>query len=479
MNLPLKLIALFVVFSLMVFGATVSEDQKRGESLDSSEVCAEAIRQKAAQSQFKPSYRNYVLGVLFLGYVVNVMDRGVLNVLLDEIKREFTVSDTQLGLLGGIAFALFYATLGIPIAAWADRTSRRNVLALAVALWSVMTALCGMALGYWTLLLARIGTAVGEAGGTPPSHSLISDYFERSKRATALSIYALGVPVGTMAGSFFGGWGNELYGWRFTFVLVGLPGLLVALLVRFTVREPARGSSDNVRAVAGPASAPAASPVPSLRHAFTYLWNRPSFRHLSLAAALHSVVWYGGSTFNAVFFIRSHQMTTGEAGSWLAGIAAAGAMGTFLGGFLADRFSVRMNDARWYMWMPGYATLIMVPFQFFAYLPADLALALPAFAMMTFLASFFFGPSFAMAQALAPVRMRSVSTSMMLFMQTLIGLGLGPLAVGMVSDVLAPSAGNDSLRYGLVIVGLANVWAAIHYFLASRSVREDLASIER
>src|SRR5262245_50109650 len=192
-------------------------------------------------------YRNYVLGVLFLAYVANTIDRSsVLAVSLQAIKLEFGATDTQLGLLGGIAFALFYATLGIPIAALADRTSRRNVLSACILLWSVMTALCGMAVNFSTLLLARVGTAVGEAGGTPPSHSLISDYYPLSRRATALSVYALGVPVGAMLGSLLGGWGNELYGWRVAFMIVGVPGVLVAALVRLTVREPQRGQSDNV-----------------------------------------------------------------------------------------------------------------------------------------------------------------------------------------------------------------------------------------
>lgn len=423
---------------------------------------------QVTRSPFIPAYRNYVLGVLLLGYIVNVMDRGVLAVLLEAIKGEFGLTDTELGLLGGIAFAFFYSTLGIPIAAWADRTSRRNVLALAVALWSAATALCGMAASFATLLAARIGTAVGEAGGSPPSHSLISDYFPLSQRATALSIYALGVPAGAMLGNLIGGWGNELYGWRTTFILVGAPGLLVALLVRLTVREPPRGHSDSVAQ-----SAPSVT-APPMGEVLRLLWGRASFRHLCLAAALHSVVWYAGSTFNAAFFMRSHQMTSGAAGTWLALLSAIGALGTFLGGYLADRLSVRRHDARWYMWLPGLATLVMVPFQFLAYLPASLSLALPAFSLMTVLASFFFGPSFAMTQALAPVGMRSVATSLLLFVQTLIGLGLGPLIVGLMSDQLAPLSGTDALRHGLVIIGLVNVWAAAHYLLGARTLRHDL-----
>ena len=419
-------------------------------------------------------YRHYVLAVLFLAYVANTVDRSsVLAVSLQAIKLEFGATDTQLGLLGGIAFALFYSTLGIPIAAWADRTSRRNVLAVAVGTWSAMTALCGMAVNFIMLFAARIGTAIGEAGGSPPSHSLISDYFPKNRRGTAFSIFALGVPIGTMLGSAFAGWGNQHYGWRATFVMAGLPGIVIAIVVRLTILEPPRGLADGVRRDAVPAAAP------PIREALSFLWQRSSFRHLSLAAALHSVAWYASGSFNAAFLIRSHQMTAGEAGNWLALFAGIGALGTALGGYTADRLSLRTSDRRWYMWTPGLATLTMIPFQFSAYLTGDLQVALPSFGVMMFLAAVFFGPSFAMTQALATLRVRSVATSLLLFVQTFIGLGLGPLLTGMISDYLAPSVGVDSLRYALVAVGLANVWSAAHYLWGARTLRADLEATER
>jgi len=419
-------------------------------------------------------YAGYVLAVLTLAYGVNVMDRSVLAVLLESIKHTFHTTDTQQGLLGGLAFALFYATLGVPIAALADRTSRRNVLAVCALMWSVMTALCGMATSFPLLLAARVGTAVGEAGGTPPSHSLVSDYFPLSSRATALSLYALGVPLGSVLGSLLGGWGNELYGWRNAFILVGAPGVLVALLVFLTVREPARGQSDTG------VSQSAGLVAPKLPIALSYLWQQSSFRHMCIAAGLHSLVWYAGSTLNAAFLHRTHGMTSGEAGSWLAVFSGTGAVGTFLGGYLADRISVRTSDRRWYMWLPGYATLAMVPFQFSSYLAGSLSVMVPSFIIMLILGSFFFGPSFAMSQGLAPLRMRSVATSLVLFIQTLIGLGLGPVIVGMISDHLKPSIGDArGLQYGLVAVGVVNLWAAFHYFRGARTVREDLVRATR
>ena len=415
------------------------------------------------------AYAYYVVAVLFLAYSVNVMDRSVLAVLLESIKREFVVNDKMLGLLSGMAFALFYATLGIPIAALADRTSRRSVLAAAAALWSAATALCGMATNFWALLLARVGTAVGEAGGTPPSHALISDYFPLRERGVALSLYALGVPFGAMLGSGLGGWGNEVVGWRVTFILVGVPGLLVALLVRFTVREPRRGQCDDV------AVAVAKAQTPKLADALKYLWGRPSFRHMAIAAGLHSLVWYSGSQLNASFLQRSHHMTSGAAGFWLAVFSATGAVGTLLGGYLGDRLSLRSGDPRWYMWVPGWATLMMLPFQFSSYLAGSLWVVVPSFIVMLILGSMFFGPSFAMSQGLATLRTRAVATSLTLFMQTLIGLGLGPLLAGAISDYLHPTMGDDSLRYGLAIVGIVNIWAAVHYFRGARTVREDLS----
>lgn len=428
----------------------------------------------------KPWYWYYVLAVLFLSYVLNTIDRNaVLSLLLQDIKKEFSASDFQLGLLGGIPFAFFYAFLGIPIAMWADRSSRRVVLALSIATWSAMTALCGLAVNFLMLFAARIGVAVGEAGGSPPAHSLISDYFPKNLRGTAFSIFALGVPVGTALGNFVGGWSNDTYGWRVTFLLVGCPGLLVALLARMTIKEPTRGYSDLVASGASTASSAQKAPAPPVFEVLRFLWRKPSFRHLSLAAALHSVAWYAGSVFNAAFLRRSHDMTSSEAGFWLGVIAAVAGLGTFLGGVAADRLSARYQDRRWYLWVPGMATLIMVPFQFSTYLSSSLTVMVPSFCIMMFLAAVFFGPSFAMTQALASLRMRSVATSLLLFVQTLIGFGIGPAAVGFVSDRLQPSAGTDSLRYALVIVCLINVWAAAHYLWGARPLRSDLEATEK
>jgi MFS family permease len=421
----------------------------------------------------KPWYWNYVLVALTICYVVNVMDRSqILAASIQAIKKEFGATDFQLGLLSGSPFALFYSFMGIPIAALADRWSRMNVLALAVATWSGMTALCGMAVNFTMLFAARVGTAIGEAGGSPPSHSLISDYFPKSRRGTAFSFYALAVPIGTSLGAAMGGWGNANLGWRNTFILVGLPGILLALLVRLTVKEPPRGMADGISRQAK------AAPAPGLLETLGFLWTRRSFRHLSLAAALHSVVWYASGAFNNAFLQRSHGLDVAEAGYWISVLSAMAGIGTFLGGYACDKLSTRYNDRRFYLWVPGLATLLCVPFQFLAYLSPTLAMTLPSFVGLMFMAAVFFGPSFAMTQSLATVRMRSVATSLLLFIQTLIGNGLGPAATGYISDWLVPSLQGDSLRYALVIIGVVNVWAAMHYALASRTLRQDLADTE-
>ena len=418
-------------------------------------------------------YRHYVLVVLLLTYIVNVMDRGVLALLLEGIRKEFQLTDGQLGYLASLPFAFFYAGLGIPLAAIADRTVRRNVLAACCALWSLATAACGMAFNFSSLFVGRALTAVGEAGGTPPSHSLISDYFPRGDRATALSIYALGVPIGTMMGNLLGGWGNHFFGWRSAFLLIGLPGIVVGALVWFTVREPPRGLSE----------LGATRPIekaPPLLDVVKFLASYSSFRHMCLAAGLHSVVWYAGSQLNGVFFIRTHGMSSGEAGTWLAMFAGIGAVGTLLGGLLSDRLSSRTGDRRWYMWVPGIATLVMVPFQFVAYMSNDLRFVIPSFFIMISLASMFFGPSFAVSQTLATLRSRAVATSVLLFVQTFVGLGLGPLLAGQISDAMKDHVGmQESIRYGLCIVGVVNLWAAVHYFAGARTIRENIENTER
>lgn len=425
------------------------------------------------KNNFTPAYRNYALGILFLGYVVNFVDRSILSILLEPIKLELELNDTQLGLLGGLAFAIFYTSLGLPIAALADRWSRVKVLSIAMVVWSGMTAVCGLASGFYTLLLARIGVGVGEAGASPPSHSLISDYFPVETRATALSIYALGIPFGSMIGNFVGGWGAANIGWRDTFVLVGLPGIAIALLIFFTLREPPRGMSEATKVVASD------EPAPSIKEVLKFLWQRRTFRHLSFASGLHAFVGYGAGTWNAPFLIRSHDMPITEVGFWLAFISGIGAIGTFFGGYISDKMYDRTDDRRWYLWVPAISTIVMVPCQFVAYLYGGIWAVIPALALVAILGGMYLGPSFAMTQGLVGLRMRAVASAILLFVLNIIGMGLGPYFVGIASDLLEPANGIHSLRYALCLAVLVNAWAAIHYYLGGRTVQADIEAVEK
>jgi predicted MFS family arabinose efflux permease len=408
----------------------------------------------------------YVLALLLAGYVMNSLDRAIIPVLLEPIGREFNASDTQLGLLTGLMFAAFYSTLGIPVAALADRTSRRNVLVVSMLIWSIATMFCGLAGSFAYLLLARVGTAIGEAGGTPSSHSLISDYYPQERRATALAIFSLGAPLGAAFAGMWGGYANEVLGWRMTIMVAGLPGLLLAPLIWLTIHEMPRNPAP-------------ASPLPNTSPVFITaarrLWKRMSFRHLFLACGLHSIAVYSASTFNATFLIRSYSWDTSQAGRVIALLGIISALGTFLGGALADRLCQRTGDSRWLLWVPALATLAAIPFQAASYLTTNATVVLTMLPVASMLSMMFFGPAFALGQTLAAPGTRAIAASMLLFGMAMIGLGLGPLLVGMTSDWLSPVAHQHSLRYALLIAPCMNIWSALHFFLAARSVREDIS----
>lgn len=408
--------------------------------------------------------RHFALALLVVVYTFNFIDRQILSILIEPIKLELGLNDTQMGLLTGFAFALFYATLGIPIARYADRANRRNLIAAALGIWSMMTAVSGLAGNFWHLLIARIGVGVGEAGCSPPAHSIIADYFPAEKRATALGIYSLGIPVGIMFGLFAGGWINEYFGWRMAFFVVGLPGLALAVVVRFTMREPERGMAEG---------RVAASAQPSIRETLNYLWKKPSFRHLAFAAALTAFVGYGVVTWVPAFLIRSFDMGTGEIGTWFGLILGIpGGIGIALGGYLADRFGAK--DTRWFLWTTAVALLLATPFNLLAYLGPTSVIALTAMIIPVMLGNFYQATTFSQTQGLVELRMRAVAAGILLFIINIIGLGLGPLAVGMLADMLEPAYGSEALRYSLLGFSVVNIWAAYHYFVAGKHLKKDL-----
>ena len=421
----------------------------------------------AKEAYQRPSYRNFVLGLLTIVYVFNFLDRQVVNILGDAIITDLGLTDTQFGMLSGIAFAAIYATLGMPIARWADAGVRRNVIALAVAVWSTMTVLCGTAQNFWQMFFMRAGVGVGEAGGSPPAHSIISDIFPANQRATALSIYSLGIYGGSLIGLVAGGYLASEFSWRIAFVVVGLPGLLLALLVRFLIHEPPRGLAESRRDVK-PATFTAVLDI---------LWTRKSFRHIALGCALHAFVTYGLSAFMPIFLIRVHEMPIARIGVILGLVTGIGGMlGTFGGGYLSDRLANRSGERRWYIWVPLISTVAAIPFYWFSLMLADTGVAAAiTWFVPSVIAGMYLGPCLSMTHGLVGLRMRAQASAILFFVLNLIGLGIGPLATGLLSDYLRPEYGNLSIRYALVSMVLVNVWCASHYYLATRTLREDLA----
>ncbi len=415
---------------------------------------------------FSPAVRNYALSVLVVVYTFNFIDRQILSILLEPIKQDLGLSDSALGMLTGFAFALFYATLGIPIARFADRGNRRNLIALALTIWSGMTALSGLAQNFWHLLLARIGVGVGEAGCSPPAHSMIADYFPAENRATALGIYSLGIPFGILFGFIAGGWLNEFFGWRVAFFVVGIPGVLLALLVRYTLREPPRGMAEGRVAEVE---------QPTVMETFRFLWSKRSFRHMAVGGGLTAFVGYGVVTWVPSFLIRSYGMSTGDVGTYLGLILGIpGGIGIALGGYLADRYGAR--DTRWYLWVVAVALIACVPLSFGVYLSATAFASLMFLIIPILLGNFYQATTFSQTQGLVSLRMRSVAAAVLLFILNIIGLGAGPQAVGILSDVLQPQYGDESLRYALLILSLVNVWSAYHYYLAGKYLKDDLVT---
>jgi MFS family permease len=413
--------------------------------------------------------RHYALIILTLAYTSSHVDRGIVNIVLQPIKNEFHVSDTLLGLLSGLAFALFYATLGVPIAMWADRGNRRNIISLAVTVWSVMTAACGLATSFTHLLAARIGVGIGEAGSSPPSHSMIADIYPKESRSTAMAFYSIGVYVGAMLGLVVGGYVVQHYGWRMTFYVVGLPGLVIALLVRFTTKEPLRGRADGI--------AHDAERKSNLFDVARHLWRTKSARHITIGLTLVSFVGYGGLIFGPSFFQRSLGVSPQSVGLIFGIIAGfVGGIGALLGGFLADYFARR--DMRWNSWVIAVAKIVGMPLFIVFYMSSDLRLMIPIYVVSSVIGAFYLGPSFAMIQSLTPLHMRALTSAVMLFVLNFIALGFGPLTVGFVSDLLTPYFGVESLRWALFGTSFIGVWAAVHYYWAGQTYQEDLRKIE-
>ena len=396
--------------------------------------------------QFTPRYRNYVLFILTCGYVLNFVDRQVMTILLEPIKAEFGASDTQMGLISGLAFALFYATLGVPVARLADRWSRRNVLAISMATWSAVTAACGMAGSFWQLALLRVGVGIGEAGGTPPSQSLLTDYFPKERRALAQGVLATAPNIGVLVGLFGGALIAEAFGWRTVFFVFGVPGVGLALLLFFTVKEPIKVKPQGLEADR------------SMMSALSGIIRLPSFFMIALGVGFAAIPGYGLGVWSPSFLVRVHGMSLVDAGLWLGIIGlSGGTLGTILSGVLADRLALR--DNRWQLWIPAVGLMVALPLQaLFLLWPASAVftiagktapVALVFMGLSSVFACFWIAPSYAAVQNLVPSHWRTQASALLLLVFNLLGLGLGPLLVGMLSDGLS-SFGAASVRWALL-----------------------------
>lgn len=415
------------------------------------------------------------LGILLAVYCFNFIDRTIVSILQEPIKAELELSDTQLGLISGTAFALFYSVLGVPVARIAERIDRPRIIAVALASWSAMTMLCGLATNFLQLFLFRVGVGIGEAGGTPPAHALISDMFPAERRATAISIYSLGVPLGILFGAVAGGTLGEALGWRAAFLLMGAPGLLLALLVLFVIRDPRSAARATM-------SDPV--PPPPLRAALAHLLARRAFVHLVAGITVASTAGYGILAFTAPFFMRQFEMGLASAGyatGLISGVAAG--VGTLLGGLLVDRAMRR--DLRFGAWIPAMGLALAAPLSIAAYLQGTQQMVI-ALLLLSGTAQFLYlGPTYALVQTLAAPAMRATASALVLLVVNLVGLGIGPPLTGWLSDYFAAASGAansdasaDGLRIALTATATLFLWGAFHYGLAARHLPDDLRRSE-
>jgi len=423
------------------------------------------------------SYRNYMLVLLLVIQAHNYADRQALGLVLQSIKIDLNLSDTQLGLLTGLPFAAFYSVMGIPIARWADKGNRVAIISLSVALWSLMVALCGKAMNVGQLLLLRAGVGVGEAGCFPPAQSLLPDYFTRSERARATSIYMLGGPLSTLFGLFLAGWLSELYGWRTMFVILGIPGLALALAAALTLREPRlQRSATSGRGSDSPSQADTASlsaAPPKLKEVALTLWSNRSFRYLLYYSSVQYFLVYGIAQFQPAFLMRSFGFKTGELGTWSALVFGLGSLlGVYGGGQLFSRYAAQDEQLQLRVGAAAYCVYALA--SSIVYLSSSRYVAFALLGVGTLVANLFTAPLFAILQTLVPARMRALSVAGIFLFTNLFGIGLGPLAVGALSDAFRQWVGGESLRYALLTVCPGYLLGAWYLWRASRTITRDL-----
>jgi MFS family permease len=402
------------------------------------------------------------LTLLVLAYTLSMCDRMILSILFPDIQAEFGLSDTQLGLLGGLSFALFYATMGLPIARLSDQHSRKRIIIVSLVIFSVMTAFSGLAAGFISLLLLRVGVGIGEAGVNPASHSIIADYFPPKRRAFAMATLMLGGSFGMILGFVGGGIIAEAYNWRIALVSVGIPGLLLAFFMARLLREPARGTFETQ----------APMPSPPILTTAAEMWANPAMRHLMAGGVIAGLMSYGLTQWLPTFFMRTHELSQSEAGMMIAGVfGITGAIGALAVGKFFDRLSVRGFQHG--LWMLAMVPFVSIPLFVMGLFADNLTAAILLFIIPGFFANSFMGPSIAMVQTLSPVHMRAVSSAIMMLCLNLIGLGLGPLLVGVLSDMLSTVYGEGSLGVALACFGLFAFWGSVHFWLSGRALAKQ------
>lgn len=409
-----------------------------------------------------PGQRSALI-LLMLAYACSLADRMIVGIVAPQLKVAFSLSDAQLGMLGGLAFAVFYATLGLPIAVLADRYRRKTIILISLFVFSLMTALCGFAGGFASLLALRMMVGVGEAGVNPASQSVIADYFSQERRPFAMSILAMGANVGMIAGFLIGGITSQLYGWRVAFFVMGLPGMLLVVAAIFLLREPSRGQSDGVIAGAVKASASYFSSV-------KYLLKTPSLMHLFMGCMITGMLGYGNAQWLPTFFVRSYGLEMSTVGLILAGMfGILGAAGTLLGGYIVQRADARRAGLG--LKIVGLSQVVMIPVTLVAYLAPELWQSLCAFAPVIVISGLYLGPTFSEIQTRSPIAMRAKMAALLMLTVNLIGYGLGPLAVGVISDLLTVSSGNNGLRQAMAIMSFFSIWSGYHYWRSSAPSR--------
>lgn len=414
--------------------------------------------------------RAYILFLLAALSAFNFLDQQLMSILLEPIRREFQLSDIQLGLLSGLIFAALYTVLSIPAGLWAVARSRRNLIAAAAMLWGAMTVACGFVQSFAQLALARLGVGIGEAGGAPPSQAWVSDLYNPGERATALAVLAAGVNIGAFLAFLIGGFVGQRYGWRVAFMAGGFLPLLCGLLLRLTTHDASP-------VVAAAAAAQQEGPASLVHAIMAQMFGDPVIRQVLIAAVLAMTVGYGAIAWIPSFLVRSHGLGIAQIGAYLAlTIGIGGAIGSWLGGAISDR--LRERDVRWSLWLVAIVFVIARPFAMAFYWVDDTALALALFVLPGAVGAIHIGPSLAILHERVEARQRPLASALFLMIVTLVGLGLGPLAVGAMSQIVFAKYGADSLRYALLVWQLVGLWAAIHFYLGGAALaRGDAAGV--